>query len=276
MTAPRLPEIIDPGWAIRLVQGLEFPHKLGICERLFGRALARHGVCWIHTAAGLPWKLDLASPSDRWIVYGKYEGGRFLDWARRHLPRDGIVVDSGANIGQMLLYLAQWVPQGRILAVEPGAIATAWLAECLALNGHLPVELIRCGLGSKSCQMSLSSNGTAELHGSGNEIRPLGAGETVDMRRLPDLVHERGFDRVDLWKLDVEGFELEALAGAGELLSRQSVRAVYAELAYGHGEQIRGCLRAHGYECHFFDAAGGLYVPRELPEYSNGLFLPRW
>ena len=88
------------------LQPFDFPHKLGICERLFGKALAPHGIAWVHTAAGIAWKLDLTLNLHRWIVYGKYEGAPFLNWARQFLPRDGVVVDSGANIGQMLLYLA--------------------------------------------------------------------------------------------------------------------------------------------------------------------------
>ena len=269
------PSIINPNWALRLVQPLDFRHKLGICERLFGRSLAPYGVCWVHTAAGLPWKLDLASPTHRWIVYGKYEGRPFLDWARRFLPPDGIVVDSGANIGQMLLYLAQWVPQGRVLAFEPGAEAAQWLSECLDLNAHLPVELIRCALGSKACEMSLVKVGIPETHGGCNQIRASGEGTAVQVRRLSDVLGERGIERVALWKLDVEGFELEALAGAEALLARKGIRALYCELAFGHGDQIRACLAGFGYECHFFDAAGRLYVPQQLPEHVNGLFLPR-
>ena len=56
------------------LQPFDFPHKLGICERLFGKALARHGICWVPTAAGIDWKLDLTVVPHRWIVYGKVGG----------------------------------------------------------------------------------------------------------------------------------------------------------------------------------------------------------
>jgi len=253
---------------------LEFRHKLGICERLFASSLARHGVCWIRTSNGLPWKLDLASPTHRWIVYGKYEGRPFLDWARSVLPRDAIVVDAGANIGQMLLYFAQWVPRGRVLAFEPGAEAAEWLAECLETNRHLPVELVRCALGSKACEMSLVKVGNPKTHGACSQIRGFGEGPSVQVRPLSDVLGERGIDRVDLLKLDVEGFELEALAGAAPLLRRKGVRALYCELGFGHGAQIRAYLAEFGYTCHLFDARGRLYLPQRLPEHVNGLFLP--
>jgi hypothetical protein len=116
---------------LRFLQSLDFPHKLGIMERVFGRWLSPKGIVWVQTGGGIPWKLNLAYAPNRWIVYGKYEGGGFLNWAKRFLRPTSLVVDSGANIGQMLLYLAQWVPQGRVFAFEPGAFQAGWLRECL-------------------------------------------------------------------------------------------------------------------------------------------------
>jgi hypothetical protein len=92
---------------VRALQEVDFPHKLGIMDRVFGRKLAAAGIVWVRTAARITWKLDLTYSSARWIVYGKYEGPPFLDWAKRSLAPDAVVVDSGANIGQMLLYIAQ-------------------------------------------------------------------------------------------------------------------------------------------------------------------------
>ena len=91
---------------IGAAQRLEFPKKLGICERLFGAALARRGVAWVPVRTGLRWKLDLRNPTHRWIVYGYYDPA-FLKWAERRLTPASVVVDSGANIGQTVLYLTE-------------------------------------------------------------------------------------------------------------------------------------------------------------------------
>ena len=76
-------------WGLKFLQSFDFPHKLGICERLFGLRLEKYGICWIQTGAGIPWKLDLSNPTHRWIVYGKYEGAAFINWAKKFLPSDG-------------------------------------------------------------------------------------------------------------------------------------------------------------------------------------------
>jgi FkbM family methyltransferase len=262
------------------IQPWDFPHKLGICERLFGKVIARHGICWVHTAAGINWKLDLAAIPHRWIVYGKYEGAPFLNWARQFLPSNGVVVDSGANIGQMLLYLAQWIPQGKLLAFEPGTKQADWLTECLAFYHNLPVELIRCGLGASTTQLHLASNGSDFIHGYWARVSET-EGEPIQIVRLEDQLATRSIKNVDLWKLDVEGYEILAMQGAETLIKEQRIRAIYAELTAqdGHGQAVINYLKQFGYQCYLFKENGKLYDPFQkvnfqFPPLINGLFLP--
>lgn len=255
------------------LRSLDFPHKLGICERLFGGSLEPRGICWVQTGAGLPWKLNLASPCDRWIVYGKYEGGLFIDWARQFLPPDGVIVDSGANIGQMLMYLGGWVPEGRVLAFEPGRLQADWLEECLAQNSELPVELIRRGLGAANRQVHLRPVGPEYFHGGCNTISET-EGEPIQMVRLDEELSSRSIDKVDLWKLDVEGYEIPALEGAGSYLLDHRIRALYVELSGDNGPRVRQFLADAGYQCFFIDRRGKLFMPETFPEHTNGLFLP--
>jgi FkbM family methyltransferase len=261
--------------ALRWLRRLEFPHKLGICERLFGDRLSKSGTCWVETAAGIIWKLDLANPTHRWIIFGKYEGSAFLDWARRFLPTNGTVVDSGANIGQMLIYLSQYVPKGKVLAFEPGKEAADWLEECLAIHPELPVELLRLGLGEREARLFLRQVGSKELHGGRNQIsEEVGEGEAVKVVRLEDVLESQGIDTVDLWKLDVEGYEIFALRGAERFMREERIEALYVELAFGNGKEIVDYLAQFGYRCYLFDRRGRLYAPKHLPAHTNGLFLP--
>lgn len=258
---------------LSLLRRFDFPHKLGICERLLSHKIARHGICWVQTGAGIPWKLDLANPTHRWIVYGKYEGSLFLNWAREYLPPNGIVVDSGANIGQMLLYLAQWVPQGKVLAFEPGTEQADWLEECLIIHAALPVEVIRVGLGSSPAKLRLRDTGPPHIHGAWNQISKT-EGEPIRIVRLADELATRSIENVDLRKLDVEGYEIPALKGAGELLEGHRIKAIYAELAGENGQRVRDYLISFGYNCYLFDHYGKLYPGSQLPDHTKGLFLP--
>jgi FkbM family methyltransferase len=257
------------------VQTIDFPHKLGICERLFGAAIAKHGISWVQTGAALSWKLDLANPTHRWIVYGKYEGEAFLNWATQFLPSNGVIVDSGANIGQMALYLAQQVPHGKVLAFEPGQEAADWLEECTNVHSHLPIEIIRCGLGKTPAQLRLHHVGSevGYGHGAWSQISET-EGEAIEVVCLATELAIRSVETVDLWKLDVEGYEIPALQGAEALLKEKRIRSLYVELTGTNGERTRQYLETLGYRCHLFNANHQLYIPNQLPDHINGLFLP--
>ena len=257
---------------LRLFRRFEFPHKLGIVEKLYGRHLEQYGVSWVETSTGLAWKLDLGNPTHRWIVYGMYEGSGFLNWAREFLPHDGVVVDSGANIGQMLLYLATYVPDGKVLAFEPHKEAMDWLKECLAVNAELPVQCIQMGLSESPGDMFLLSPGPENLHGAWSQISDL-EGKPVHVVRLQDYLDNRGIDTVHLWKLDVEGHEMQALHGAERYLVNGAIRAIYAELGFGNGPRIRTYLESFGYKCYLFDRHGNLCPSKELPVHINAIFL---
>jgi FkbM family methyltransferase len=257
----------------QFLQASEFPHKLGIMDRLFGANAAKQGICWVSTAAGISWKLDLRNCTHRWILYGKYEGVNFHHWARTFIPRNGIIVDSGANIGQMLIYLSPLVPEGRILAFEPGPYQADWLAECLQLNANLPVELIRLGLGAEARTVFLDNEGSLETHGGQSFVSEVG-GTPIRIARLEDELTKRQLTRVNLWKLDVEGYELAALAGARSLLEQQRIDAIYAELHGENGYSIKEYLAKFGYQCHAISNKGQLTKLEVLPEHTNGLFLP--
>jgi FkbM family methyltransferase len=267
-------ETISLPLVLKWLQPHEFPHKLGICERVFGKKIALNQVCWVDTAAGIPWKLDLTNPTHRWIVYGYYEGKFFLEWAKKFLNPDAVVVDSGANIGQMIPYLGQSLPRGKILAFEPSQTSGNWIEQCLKVNPNLSVDLLRCGLGNSANTSRLCNPSPDSIHGAQNYISET-EGEEIKVVRLADVLKEKKIRTVDLWKLDVEGYEIQALQGAETLLEEKQIKTLYVEMTGENGRDIRNYLGQFGYLCHLFDSQGRLYRPSEFPHHINGLFLPK-
>jgi len=273
METGQLPQITPVPILLRCLQKIDFPHKLGFCDLVFGRRLANLGIGWFPTASGIHWKLVLANPTHRWIVYGNYEGSAFHKWVRHFLHAKAIVVDSGANIGQMTLYLAQQIPNGKLLAFEPGSKQADWLSECLAVYQNLPVELIRKGLGRGNARLYLSDDAPSLIHGARSYVSEA-SGEPVEIVRLCDELAARCLTEVDLWKLDVEGHELAALEGAGSLLEHHRIRALYVEIVRENGCKIREYLKKFGYRCYLIGSGGKLRVTSHFPEHTNALFLP--
>lgn len=257
-------------WLLRLLQRVEFPRKLGVCERLFQRRLRDGGMAWARTPGGHLWKVDLAIPSHRWLVYGRAQRG-LTALLRRRLSDDAVIVDSGANIGQMLVTLVENVPFRRYLAFEPGAEAADWLRQCLGVNPDLKVEVLPTALGEGEGTSALAM----PVGGHGCQAFLAEQGDAmVPVARLADALARLGEKRVDFWKLDVEGHELEALKGAEPLLATGAIRLLYVEILRRLSAPIRDYLQGFGYRCCNVNEWGGLCPFRDADEeLADVLFL---
>jgi FkbM family methyltransferase len=259
--------------SLRFIRQFDFPHKLGICERLFSNQLRKNGICWVETAAGPVWKLDLSNSTHRWIVYGQYEGSAFFSWIRRSLSGDAVIVDSGANIGQMTLYFGTYFPKSRVLAFEPGAHQANWLSECLARNPKVAAKILPYALGESEQTMYLKLGGHPSSHGSQNVVT-MDVGETpVHVVTLAHVLASEQIETVDLWKLDVEGSELAALAGAKEWLKAKRIRALWIETMGENGRRIVDFMTDMGYRAVFLNRRGYETGVRDNRA-GNTLFLP--
>lgn len=258
---------------LRVLRRFEFRGKLRLMDRLFGRRLARHGTAWIETHPGVPWELDLSNPTHRWIVYGYYEGRAFWRWLLLNRARIHTVVDSGANIGQTTLYFARLLTDVHIHAYEPGAAARAWLARGVERNGFAHVTISPAGLAAAPGQAFLKSVGDDTLHGSWNRLDATD-GEAIPLVTIDGEMARLGLERIDLWKLDMEGGEPAAIAGAAQALAAGRIAAIHAEILGESGPGVGRTLESYGYRP--FVARNDRLVPASGPlarEGDNALFL---
>ena len=105
METGKLSQIRPVPILLRCLQKVDFPHKLGFCDLVFGRRLANLGIGWFLPRQASIGNLISQIPY-RWIVQGNYEGSAFHKWVRQFSHAKAIIVDSGANIEQLTLYLA--------------------------------------------------------------------------------------------------------------------------------------------------------------------------
>lgn len=140
-------------------------------------------------------------------------------------PGDGFI-DAGANIGVYSL-LACSVPGVEVLALEPSSVASRRLAENVALNGLQDrVAVLKEAAGAEV--------GTARLTVGRDAMNSVtsdagASSEEVPMTSLDNLMLQRPHGSIALIKIDVEGWELEVLQGATELL-RQHRPALIVEV----------------------------------------------
>lgn len=224
---------------------LNFPHKIGILERIYGQQLAQNGDCWVKTDSRIEWKLDLSDATQRWIVYDSYEGKNVTAWIRSLFKEGGVAVESGSNIGQTLLYYADLAD--RIIAIDPLKTALDWLCECKDHNNLSNIEILHAGLADKKSRLELQQAGAqstfrADWYKNKNH-------ETVNIDCFPldDIAVRYELSQIRFWKIDVEGMEYEALQGAGTLLSQHRIDAIFIEVTGGNFYKVKNILETHNY-----------------------------
>jgi FkbM family methyltransferase len=217
--------------------------KIAIARTLYhlvrsGRGIAGRPDRGIFSRRGVVYELDLSQGID-FAIYlgGMFERSTAVALAKLTEP-SSLVLDIGANIGAHTLHLAQLVgPDGRVMAFEPTDFAFRKLSRNLELNPSLAarVEARHCFLTAndgagvpEAIYSSWPLAVEAGLHAKhlGREMQT----EQAQSRSLDSILSECADRKVQLVKLDVDGFECDVLRGATAML--REVRPIFVmELA---------------------------------------------
>jgi FkbM family methyltransferase len=161
-------------------------------------------------------------------------------------------VDVGANKGDFSVLAATLVGDaGRVLAFEPEPENCRWIERTLALNERRNVRLFPLALGDRDGEAVLQLSRQSGAHTLVPGLPGRAEGELrVPTRTLDGLLAELGTPRVDVLKLDVEGFELPVLRGASRTLASNPALVLlldlHPHLGVDTGEVAR-FLQAHGF-----------------------------
>lgn len=140
----------------------------------------------------------------------------------RVVTPDTVALDVGANLGVLSVVIGTLAAKGRVLALEASTVAYAHLQATLAANGVRNVETAHLAVYRESGRTLHLNTSSAFLAGSHltSDADATGGTEAVHTITIDDWVAQYGLPRVDLVKMDIEGAELDALAGAHTTLSR--------------------------------------------------------
>lgn len=154
------------------------------------------------------------------LVDGVYEPAtrRFI---RERLKRGGVFVDVGAGIGVFSIPAARDVgPEGRVLAIEAAPTVFGFLERNVVASGLTNVRLRQCAATAGHTSSVDFYEAPAAKFGMGSLAdRFAGAATVVPARSLDALLSDEGIGRVDVVKVDVEGFEAATFRGAEGLLT---------------------------------------------------------
>ncbi len=168
-----------------------------------------------------------------------------------------VCLDVGANIGIVSVWMAQRADQ--VYAFEPASGNRQRMAENLRVNRADNVEVIPVAVADRAGQMTLHLHAGYGHHSLARvKTSPRIGQESVPVVTLNEFCAERRIEQVDVLKIDVEGYEVEVLQGASDLLRERRIRCVILEISadvlshIGRSvDELLDCLTPFGYT--FFD-----------------------
>ena len=183
----------------------------------------------------------------------------FYDVKKRMAGYDfNLFIDVGANVGQTAIQIREAFPQAVIHSVEPVKETYAVLQQNTKGKNILTHNI---ALGSKNEIIEVKidrENTNSSINSMQNEKNEIASSdvhvEKIQVVATIDFCKKEGINYIDYLKIDTEGFDLEVIKGAKELLEDNAIGFVEAEVSMNPGntfhvsfEEVKKYMEAHHY-----------------------------
>ena len=184
---------------------------------------------------------------DLWFTPQFYDHKEFAYLLAR-FPDNGVLVDAGSNVGFWSLRFAHGFPHGRICAIEANPATFDILCSNIVVNGYTNILPIYVGISDCEGEMPLYCNDTGNRGGDSFSEAASDRDKTVTVavKPLQMILQEAGIDRIDVLKLDIEGYEKQVL----ERFFREapvSLRPKFICTEISHTPEVVDLIQSMGY-----------------------------
>ncbi len=161
---------------------------------------------------------------------------RYVDIKARLMTESPIIIDGGANNGSTTGYFLQQYRSPVIHAFEPIPELVETLKKRFAERGNVTVHGVVMGAEAKTVSFNVLNNLVSSSVLNPSALNMGIHGEKMDIRQVVEVPQVRLEDvmlegrEIDLLKLDLQGYELEALKGCGSLLKR--IKIITTEIEF--------------------------------------------
>ena len=179
---------------------------------------------------------DTSSPyKGLWSEFfsGAWEPETFIIF-RDFIGDGGIVVDAGAAMGMTALLAATCAKNVRVIAIEPYRPFLAELSANIAQNPHLKISLYKGAIGDFNGEAPLQKESSNNKLFSDIVISSTehDKGYTVEVATLSSIMSKFDLERLDFFKIDIEGGEYRVLPACRDVFRRHrpTIRGVWCDL----------------------------------------------
>ncbi|HOX07098.1 MAG TPA: FkbM family methyltransferase [Planctomycetota bacterium] len=212
--------------------------------------------------------------------------GNWLDQLR-HDASPSVIFDVGANRGSAALRFRSEFPNSTVFAFEPGHTAFDELKHKVAADQSIKPFQVALGEHDGSATLHqnvfdltnslLPNSGRINQYSPSGTCTPVGTCQTPVMR-LDTFCSREAIRRIDLLKIDTQGYERQVLAGAGDLLQPETVRGLFLEVLFVdlyEGQtwcgEVMELLRSRGYR--FFGFTGVAFDQTNGWKWADAMFI---
>jgi FkbM family methyltransferase len=149
-------------------------------------------------------------------------------------PTKAVLFDVGANLGQSVEQFTRQFAYPQIHVFEPSPKIFAEL--CKRVGKSPAVALNNLALGSEPGSAQFFENSQSEmssfLQPGADHWGAIAHSIDVPVQTLDGYCSERQIDHIDLLKIDTQGFDLEVLRGANNMLAAKSIAIILVEIMF--------------------------------------------
>tara|TARA_B100000787_G_C16146545_1_gene274510 strand:- start:232 stop:1023 length:792 start_codon:yes stop_codon:yes gene_type:complete len=165
------------------------------------------------------------------IVNDKIWGEFVYDISKEYIKDDTIVLDAGANFGQLSILFSKLKKDVKVYSFEASKFVFKILQKNIAIN-NANVEAIYCVLGSEGSKLyQIKKNDLSEFSSWGsNKVRIINKKqsifetEEIQAMKVDDLIFDK---KISFFKIDVQGYDLNVLKGAKNTILKHKMPIMF-------------------------------------------------
>lgn len=220
-------DVIRLIWKINILEKVLIKFTIG---KIFGTLITKispnyyqykKGSIRLVNRDGINYNLDISDIIDWFIYFGFKENSRINLYFL--INENDVIIDAGANIGDVSLHASKMVgSKGRVYSFEPDSDNFNRLQKNISLNTFSNIESINKGLGDNKglfnlFQVNKNNRGMNRILFDTNIECPY---TVIEVTTIDNFIIENNISKIDLIKIDVEGYEMKVLKGSESTINK--------------------------------------------------------
>lgn len=172
-----------------------------------------------------------------------------------------VIFDVGANRGETLAHCLSRFPEAKLIAFEPFTESFHILKDKFRSRENVRIENLALGKSRGESKLNLYTSdkmhSLLELDPDPNNLMKnfeSTGSALIKVETIDDFCQENGIKRIDLLKVDTQGFDLNVLIGAKGMLQEKSISTILLEVNFvsmykeqASFSELHAHLASHGY-----------------------------